>query len=88
MISGLLGKKIGMTQIFDKEGNVVPVTALEVGPCFVLGLKDAPKKVVIGFDRPKLEQLIAGAGEGSRPRFGQPWHGCSISSLRAGDRRE
>ena len=50
MISGLLGKKIGMTQIFDKDGNIVPVTALEVGPCYVLGLKDVPKKVVIGFD--------------------------------------
>jgi large subunit ribosomal protein L3 len=50
MISGLLGKKIGMTQFFDKEGNIVPVTALEVGPCYVLGLKDSPKKAVIGFD--------------------------------------
>ena len=50
MISGLLGKKIGMTQFFDNEGNVVPVTALEVGPCYVLGLKESPKKVVIGFD--------------------------------------
>jgi large subunit ribosomal protein L3 len=63
MISGLLGKKIGMTQIFDKEGNVVPVTALEVGPCFVLGLKDAPKKVVIGFDEIKESHC-------SKPRLG------------------
>jgi large subunit ribosomal protein L3 len=50
MLNGLLGKKIGMTQFFDKEGNVVPVTALEVGPCYVLDLKESPKKVVIGFD--------------------------------------
>jgi large subunit ribosomal protein L3 len=64
MISGLLGKKIGMTQIFDKEGNVVPVTALEVGPCYVVGLKDAPKKkVVLGFDEIKESKC-------SKPRLG------------------
>ena len=39
MIRGLLGKKVGMTQIFDSEGNVIPVTAIEVGPCYVLGFK-------------------------------------------------
>ena len=50
MISGLLGKKIGMTQFFDKDGNIVPVTAIEVGPCYVLGVKETPKKVVLGFD--------------------------------------
>jgi large subunit ribosomal protein L3 len=63
MISGLLGKKIGMTQIFDKDGNIVPVTALEVGPCYVLGLKDAPKKVVVGFDEIKEKHC-------SKPRLG------------------
>ncbi|MBF0330666.1 MAG: 50S ribosomal protein L3 [Candidatus Omnitrophica bacterium] len=64
MISGLLGKKIGMTQIFDKEGNVVPVTALEVGPCYVVGLKDSPrKKVVLGFDEIKESKC-------SKPRLG------------------
>ena len=35
MIQGLLGKKLGMTQIFDETGQVVPVTVLEVGPCVV-----------------------------------------------------
>ncbi len=53
MLSGLLGKKIGMTQIFDKEGNVVPVTAVEAGPCFVLELKDSPLKVKLGFGTSK-----------------------------------
>ncbi len=50
MLRGLLGKKIGMTQIFDKNGNVVPVTVLQVGPCKVLELLDSPKKVKIGFE--------------------------------------
>lgn len=37
----ILGKKIGMTQVFDKDGNAVPVTVLEVGPCPVLQRKTA-----------------------------------------------
>ena len=53
MIRGLLGKKIGMTQIFDGEGNIIPVTAIEVGPCYVLQLKENPLKVVLGFDAAK-----------------------------------
>ena len=57
MIRGLLGKKIGMTQIFDKEGNVVPVTVVEAGPCYVLALADAPLKVKIGFDAVKESRL-------------------------------
>ncbi len=39
MSPGLLGTKIGMTQIFDADGNVVPVTVVEAGPCTVLQLK-------------------------------------------------
>jgi large subunit ribosomal protein L3 len=49
MIRGLVGKKLGMTQIFDKEGNIVPVTVVEVGPCKILELKENPMKVKIGF---------------------------------------
>ncbi len=36
---GLLGKKIGMTRIFDENGNVIPVTIVEAGPCFVTQIK-------------------------------------------------
>ena len=36
---GLLGKKIGMTQIFDSEGHSVPVTVFKAGPCFVTQVK-------------------------------------------------
>ena len=63
MISGLLGKKIGMTQFFDKEGNIIPVTALEVGPCYIVGMKDAPKKVTLGFDKIKESNC-------TKPRLG------------------
>lgn len=40
MTKGILGKKIGMTQIFTEDGNVVPVTVIEAGPCVVLQKKD------------------------------------------------
>ena len=53
MISGLIGKKLGMTQIFDKEGNIVPVTVLEVGPCTVVALKENPLKIALGFETTK-----------------------------------
>ena len=39
MTLGLLGNKIGMTQIFDKKGNVIPVTIIKVGPCYVTQIK-------------------------------------------------
>jgi large subunit ribosomal protein L3 len=58
MIRGIMGKKIGMTQIFDTEGNITPVTVVEAGPCTVLGLKDKPKcKVVLGYETVKETRL-------------------------------
>ncbi|MBN2055580.1 50S ribosomal protein L3 [bacterium] len=51
MAIGLLGKKIGMTQVFKDDGVLVPVTVLEAGPCIVVQVKtDQPREVVI-FDR-------------------------------------
>lgn len=53
MIKGLIGKKIGMTQIFDEAGKVVPVTVIEAGPCVVTQLKtaenDGYEAVQLGF---------------------------------------
>jgi 50S ribosomal protein L3 len=53
MQKGLIGKKIGMTQIFDEKGNVVPVTVIEAGPCVVVQKKtvenDGYAAVQIGF---------------------------------------
>ncbi|MFC4811535.1 50S ribosomal protein L3 [Paenibacillus sp. GCM10023250] len=39
-MKGILGKKLGMTQVFTADGNVVPVTVIEAGPCVVLQKKD------------------------------------------------
>ena len=43
MSLGLLGNKIGMTQIFDESGNIIPVTILKVGPCIVTQVKTKAK---------------------------------------------
>jgi large subunit ribosomal protein L3 len=43
MVNGILGKKIGMTQIFDDKGDVHPVTVLQAGPCVITQLKRADK---------------------------------------------
>jgi large subunit ribosomal protein L3 len=40
---GLLGNKIGMTQVFNESGNIVPVTILKVGPCFITQIKTKVK---------------------------------------------
>lgn len=54
---GLLGKKTGMTRIFDENGNVIPVTIIEAGPCFVTQIKtketDGYNAVQLGFDNKK-----------------------------------
>ena len=69
MAIGLLGNKIGMTQIFDESGNIIPVTILKVGPCVVTQiktkLKDGYNSIQIGYgnvsnkllNQPKLGHL-------------------------------
>ena len=58
MVVGLLGRKVGMTQIFDETGQVVPVTVIQAGPCHVLQLrteqKDGYEAVQLGYlDKPR-----------------------------------
>jgi large subunit ribosomal protein L3 len=54
MAEGLLGKKIGMTQIFQESGEIIPVSILQVGPCFVTQIKteqnDGYGALQLGFD--------------------------------------
>ena len=53
MVRGILGKKVGMTQIFDEDGRVIPVTIVEAGPCVVVQRRkvdsDGYEAVQIGF---------------------------------------
>ena len=61
MKKGLIGKKIGMTQIFDEKGNVIPVTVIEAGPCAVVQKKtaenDGYKAVQVGFGDQKVQRV-------------------------------
>lgn len=50
-MTGIIGKKIGMTQIFDGNGNVIPVTVIEAGPCVVTQVRTA---VTDGYDAVQL----------------------------------
>ncbi len=61
MKKGLIGKKIGMTQIFDENGKVIPVTVVEAGPCTVTQIKtmdnDGYEAVQIGFGDIKVSRV-------------------------------
>ena len=61
MKKGLVGKKLGMTQLFDANGNVVPVTVIEAGPCVVAQKKtaenDGYEAVQIGFSDLKASKV-------------------------------
>lgn len=60
-MKGILGKKVGMTQIFNEVGEVVPVTVIEAGPCYVTQVKteekDGYNAIQIGFGEVKLRKL-------------------------------
>ena len=70
MKKGLIGKKVGMTQIFDEAGNAIPVTVVEAGPCVVTQKKTmendgykadvAPKKTLKEFRLEDIESVNVG----------------------------
>lgn len=61
MKKGLIGKKIGMTQLFDEKGKVIPVTVVEAGPCTIVQKKtvenDGYAAVQIGFGDVKVQRV-------------------------------
>ena len=54
MRKGILGRKVGMTQIFQPDGSIVPVTVIEAGPCKVLQVKTVDRD---GYDAVQLRSL-------------------------------
>jgi len=60
-MNGILGKKIGMTGVFDEKGNYIPCTIIEAGPCYITQIKSKPtdgyEAVQVGFDE-KPERLL------------------------------
>jgi large subunit ribosomal protein L3 len=92
---GILGKKIGMTSIFNAEGDLVTVTVIQAGPCKVVSLrnkeKDGYTAVAIGFEEKKAKHV-------SKPVMGQfkknnlaplktvkEFKGFDVDSLKIGD---
>jgi large subunit ribosomal protein L3 len=63
-MKGLIGKKLGMAQIFDSAGRMIPVTIIEAGPCFVAQVRTKEKEgysaVQLGFAEIKSKRLTAG----------------------------
>lgn len=67
MAIGLLGNKIGMTQIFDESGNIIPVTILKVGPCVVTQVKTKSKD---GYDSIQIGYGSVSSKSLSQPKLG------------------
>ncbi len=65
MLKGLIGKKIGMTQIFDETGRALPVTLIEAGPCYVTQVRtqanDGYAAIQLGFGEVNPRRLSGGA---------------------------
>ncbi|MDH3346352.1 MAG: 50S ribosomal protein L3, partial [Kiritimatiellaceae bacterium] len=60
-MKSLIGKKLGMTQIFDEEGRCIPVTVIEAGPCSVVQRKtvetDGYNAIQLGFEEQKEHRV-------------------------------
>lgn len=63
-MKGMIGKKVGMTQIFDEQGNAIPVTVIEAGPCYVTQIRQADRDgyaaVQLGYGETKPKNLTKG----------------------------
>ncbi len=93
-MTGLLGKKLGMTSIFDETGQVIPCTVIEAGPCFVTQIKtkdrDGYEAIQLGFDE-KRERLVNKPMQGhlakanAKPvRIVREFRGNSIAEMQPG----
>ena len=82
MLNALLGRKVGMTQVFGANGTVIPVTVIEAGPCVVTQIKTVPhdgyEAVQIGFEQTKIKNR-------TRPELGHLGH--SLPLLKAQRKR-
>ena len=82
MLSGLLGRKVGMTQVFGENGTAIPVTVIEAGPCIITQIKttarDGYEAVQIGFEQARLKSV-------TRPELGHLGH--SLPLLKAQRKR-
>ena len=94
-MSGILGKKIGMTSLFDENGEAVPCTVIEAGPCYVTQVrtqaKDGYDAIQLGFDE-KKDRLVNQPSKGhfakaatKALRLMREFRGVNGNSMKAGD---
>jgi large subunit ribosomal protein L3 len=94
-VSGILGKKIGMTSLFDENGEAVPCTVIEAGPCYVTQVrtqaKDGYDAIQLGFDE-KKDRLVNKPSKGhfakaatKALRLMREFRGVNGTSMKAGD---
>jgi large subunit ribosomal protein L3 len=67
-MKGLVARKLGMTQVFDDTGIIVPVTVLEAGPCYVVGLRTTEKD---GYLATRLGFEVVADKKSTMPRLGE-----------------
>ena len=67
MINGILGRKVGMTQIFDESGQAIPVTVIEAGPCVVVQVKKAGQD---GYDAVQVGFIDRKESKFNKPKLG------------------
>ncbi|MCY4021167.1 MAG: 50S ribosomal protein L3 [Chloroflexi bacterium] len=64
MMKGMIGKKVGMTQVFDQQGTVIPVTVIQAGPCYVTQVRNSERdgyvSVQLGYGETKPRKLTRG----------------------------
>ncbi len=83
-MTGLIGKKVGMTQFYNAEGNVIPVTVVRTGPCVVVQKKETDKDgyraLQVGFGSRKNQRVnkpmqghMAKAGKGAFEVLKEGW---------------
>jgi large subunit ribosomal protein L3 len=97
MINGMIGRKVGMTQIFLEDGTVAPVTVIEAGPCVVVqrrvASKDGYEAVQLGFVDARAAKRADKATRGHHEKAGVPptrlrreFHVDAGSDLKPGDK--
>jgi large subunit ribosomal protein L3 len=92
MISGIIGRKIGMTQLFHENGEAVTITAIEAGPCFVTQIKskgkDGYNAIQLGFGEAKrLDKPQKGHLRGiGKVRYLREFRTEDVNSIKCGDR--
>ena len=63
-MKGMIGKKVGMTQVFDEQGTVTPVTVIQAGPCYVTQIRNVERDgyiaVQLGYGEAKPKRLTKG----------------------------